>query len=77
MTESEALGRGKDFGIGLLPLIKSLEAFETDEERLLFWTGFFGALYGIAAASIGPGALEAIRATIIPLTETVLNEHRH
>lgn len=45
---------------------------ETQEEKVLFWGGVFARMGGFCAASVGSGALEAIKQTTEQVTAKVL-----
>ena len=74
--KKKAVDRGGQLAINLLPLIKCCEELESDEDRIHFWAGLFGTLYGMAAASIGSETVEALRTAIVPLVDQVLPNTR-
>jgi hypothetical protein len=76
MAERAALNLGAEAVSNIEPALVLFEkALATPEEKLLFWTGVFARLGGCCAASIGPGALEAIRQTTERLTSKVIAQN--
>lgn len=68
----------QELGRSLLPVIASFEvAFQTQEEKVIFWSAFMAYLGGMAAAGIGPDALTAVAQMTHRLTSIALNEHSH
>lgn len=76
--ELDALAAGQAAASMLFEALKaSDEERIDDQERLFWWAGFFGALGGFAAGSLGTGALSAIAEMTGKTTAKVLNQAAH
>ena len=77
-TQLDALRAGQDAAGMLFEALKAADDERADEdERLFWWAGFFGALGGFAAGSLGTGALTAIAEMTGKTVVKVLNEVAH
>jgi len=76
--DGEAIQAGRDAASTLLTTIQAAEnGCTSDRARLLWWAGFFACIGGYAAASIGPGAVDAVACMTAEATEKVLRRTAH
>lgn len=77
-TQLDALRAGQEAAGMLFEALKAADDERIDEdERLFWWAGFFGALGGFAAGSLGTGALTAIAEMTGKTTAKVLDQVAH
>lgn len=69
---------GADLAEKIMPMIKIIEsALDSDVEKVVWWYAFLGYLSGACAASIGPGALDAITQANVKLVSDLLASKAH
>lgn len=77
-TQLDALRAGQEAAGMLFEALKAADDERIDEdERLFWWAGFFGALGGFAAGSLGTSALTAIAELTGKTTAKVLDQVAH
>jgi uncharacterized membrane protein YfcA len=77
-TQLDAIRAGQEAAGMLFEALKAADDERTDDdERLFWWAGFFGALGGFAAGSLGTGALTAIAEMTGKTTKQVLDKVSH
>jgi hypothetical protein len=69
----KAVNDGRDLAIQLIPAIKLFtDHCETDEDKLLFWAGFYSAMSGMMAAEIGEEALTVLTDSCVKNTKITI-----
>ena len=73
--KKRAIALGQQDGHGLIGDIKErVLAFDSEDEKLLWWAAFMGYMGGICAAELGNEALSAIQAMTAKTTAHVIQQ---